>query len=91
MKSLRRLEIGIINVIILGYLVKEMYSADVSDTLGMFTLIVIFFLIIFNIYAVIILNYFKWDFRNKVLTESLFLFLLLAPIIAVWLIIFYFL
>ena len=89
MSNLRRFEIALLNILILGWLVKEMMFSEVSDVLGGFILIVLILLIFYNIYALVIFNYFKWNYSNKIVVELIYLLLLLSPIMIFFSLVFY--
>jgi hypothetical protein len=80
----RKSIIIIIDLIILLWLLKVILLDKSSDVVGLFTVLTIIFLLLYNAYAYLVYKVYFRKARNNFFTEALYVFLLIVPIILLW-------
>lgn len=73
-----------INLLILVWLLKIMLIDEVSDSIGAVVILVVVFLLFFNLYSLVLYNLFRKYNRNTIFHNIMFLILLILPIMAIW-------
>ncbi len=84
MKFFRRIAIQVINVIVLLWLTKVFFLDGSTDVFGLFFILTLLFLIVYNIYAVVLYNIFFKNANHFYYIEVGFLILLSLPIALLW-------
>ena len=80
----RRSLIIIIDLIILLWLLKVLLLDKSSDVVGLFVVLTIAFLLLYNAYAYLIYKIYFRQMRNNFFIEALYVFLLILPILLLW-------
>jgi hypothetical protein len=80
----RKWIIIVLDLIFSGWLIKLMFFSEPTDFLGVFLFIYIASVIAYNLYGFYIIEHFSTNSRRLIFLEILFFCLLLAPILAVW-------
>lgn len=81
MKAFRRISIVLVNAVILSLLARVILFGESSDALGAFGIASLIFLFVYNVYALILYNFF-WDNPRKLwYLEAVYFILLLIPMI----------
>ena len=83
MKAFRRISIVLINAAVLLLFAKVILFDDTSDTVGIFGIVCMIFLFVFNVYALILYNFFWENPRKLWYLEAAYLLLLSLPILFV--------
>jgi hypothetical protein len=78
MKRFRRLAIASINAVILGWILKVFLFDGTSDSVGIFFIISIVFLIVYNLYNMLVYNLFPGTSRRILFVELLYVFFSIA-------------
>ena len=74
-----------INALAISWLIHEMYfPAGPSDVFGLFLLLFIVGLLIYNLYAVLVAKFFFRKGQNRLYIEGLCSLLLVLPIFVLW-------
>jgi hypothetical protein len=74
-----------LNFIVLLWITYEMYFSEVgTDFFGIFIIIVVFFMLLFNLYSFFLNKYLKSKHLSTYLLEIVFIILLFMPFWIVW-------
>ena len=82
-KIVRICAIGLINTIVIVWILKVTFFDKDSDSIGLLTGATILFLLFFNVYAFVLYNIFnnKW---SNLLSKIAFFVLLIIPLFIIW-------
>lgn len=84
MKKFRRYSIAFINAVILGWILKVVLFDGTSDSVGIFFIISMVFLLVYNSYNMLVYNLFPSTSRRILFIELLYVFFLLLPVFLLW-------
>ena len=84
MLTFRKSIIIIIDLLIILWLLKAILFDESSDVVGLFALVTIIFLLLYNAYAFFVYKVYFRQTHNKFFVEALYVFLLILPILLLW-------
>jgi hypothetical protein len=84
MRRIRRIALLVCNALVLIWLYFKMTKDTVSDFMGIFFWSVVMFLILYNIYALILYNFYNRNEEKKVNIEALYYLLFFLPVIVLY-------
>jgi hypothetical protein len=81
----RKVLIIAIDLLAIGWLIREIsFSRGIDDFFGIFVFAFIAGILIFNVYAVLLVKFFFSKGRIRLYIEGFYVFLLLLPVMALW-------
>jgi len=81
----RKILLIAIDLLAIVWIIHEMFFAPaVDDFFGLFLLVVISGILIFNLYAILLIKFFFGKGRIRFYIEGLYVFLLILPILVLW-------